>query len=217
MIMRIMPVIAIGAVVVGLLGGASAPALAAPPGAPRAVAAKADPPPMTNKCRKQFKSGFRQKLLHDDWAHAYDYYEGRRKAEQAMYDQLRWMLADPQAQDLIPGLEAAAARDRAAYQPVIAKQRDENYKDLKQFERKFTASGCLTSARSRNIFKDAMRLLRASFQDIYKAHEKLFGVNLAIQTAQADLAGQYMSDADLEAATVEENMHNAWTQARRLY
>lgn len=212
--MRITPAVAVVALVLGLLGGTAAP-VAAQGDPPRVVAAKAEPL-LTKKCRKQLRAGFHQKLWIDNLHHATTYYEGRRTAEQAMYDQLRWALADPEAWDLIPEIEAMAARDRAAYQPVVAKQRDEYNTQTKQFERKFMRSDCLTSAKSTNIFKDAVRYLRAGFKDIYKAHEKLFGVNLAIQTAQADLAGQYLTDADLEYATVVENMWHAREQYRHL-
>ena len=143
------------------------------------------------------------------WAHAYDYYEGRRKAEQVMFDQMRWVLADPQAHDLIPVFEQQAADDRAQYQPVVAKLRDDNFKDIKGFQLKYLHNGCLTKAGTA-IFTDGIRDLRASFKDIYKAHEQLFRVNLALQTAQMDLATQCMQDADLEAATIEENWQRSW-------
>ncbi|HRY10825.1 MAG: hypothetical protein H6526_09455 [Actinobacteria bacterium] len=212
--MRITPTVAAAALVLGLLGGTAAP-VAAQGDPPGAVAAKSEPL-LTKKCRKQFRAGFHDKLWLDNLHHAASYFEGRRKAEQVMYDQLRWALADPEAWDLIPGIEAAAARDRADYQPVVTKQRDEYNTQTKQFERSFTRSDCLTSAKSKNIFKAAMRYLRAGFKDIYKGHEKLFAANGAIQTAQADLAGQYLTDADLEYETVVENALHARKQYREL-
>lgn len=200
------------ALVTGLFTGPVITATA-DPGPPRTAAAKTETL-IKKKCLKGFRADWRV-LNHDVWAHAYDYYEGRRKAEQAMSDQMRWILADPEAHDLIPVFEQQAADDRAQYQPVVAKLRDDNFKDIKAFQSKYLHNGCLSKAGAA-VFNDGIRDLRASFKDIYKAHEQLFRVNLAVQTAQMDLAAQCMQDADLEAATIEENWQRSSKHFLRL-
>ena len=194
------------ALVTGLFAGPTISATA-DPGPPRTTAAKTETL-IKKKCLKGFRADWR-KLNYEVWAHAYDYYEGRRKAEQVMFDQMRWALADPEAHDLIPVFEQAAAVDRAQYQPVVAKLRDDNFKDIKGFQSKYLRNGCLSKPGTA-VFSDGIRDLRASFKDIYKAHEQLFRVNLALQTAQMDLATQCMQDADLEAATIEESWRRSW-------
>lgn len=200
------------AVLVLLLGLGVAPPALADPGPPHAVAAKAQPL-ITKKCQKQFRADWR-KLNHDTWAHAFDYYEARRKAEQVIYDQLRWLLSDPEAQELIPGHEAAAAKVLAEVKPIVASQRDEYLKELDAFAKKYSRK-CL-SDEGTTVFKAGMRALRASFNDIYSAHEQLFRANLAVQTAQADLAGQCLQDADLEASTTEENWRRSYDEFAKL-
>jgi hypothetical protein len=197
------------AVVLGLIAGlfaaTTAPALA-DPAPPRAVSAKAEP--LVKKgCASRFIRTWRR-INHASVAHADYYYESRRKAMQVMYDQLRWLLADPEAQDLIPAHEAMVARDREEYQPLVAKQRDEYLQEVATFRAKYLQGQCL-SKDGKQLFKTGMRYLRRTYQDIYKAHEKLFGMELAVMTAQADLAGQYLQDADLEHATVEENLDHS--------
>lgn len=191
----------------GLFGGAVVAPAVADQESPRSVAAKSEPL-MKKKCRQDFRSRLLDLNL-DVWVHAYNYYEGRRKAEQVMVDQLRWALADPQAHGLIPIIEQAAAVDRANYQPVVAKLRDDNTKDLDKFASRYLGNGCL-SEDGKKLFKGGIKYFRASFKDIYKAHEQLFRVNLAVQTAQMAVAEQALQDADLEAATISENWHHAY-------
>ena len=164
-------------------------------------------PLMKAKCH----SGFRKKrrALARDWAHAYDYYEARRKAVQASYDNLRWLLADPEAHDLIPTFEQSAAKQYADYLPVIAAQRDEKYNGLKAFRAEYLKNGCLPGKKSKATFTAGTKYWRTSLGDIYAAHGRLFRALLALQTAQADLAGQHLTDADMEEATVGENFQHA--------
>lgn len=200
------------ALVAGLFAGIAAPGVADHEPS-RKVAVKSAPL-IKKKCLRGFRADWR-KLNHGDWAHAYEYYEARRKAEQVIYDQLRWLLADPNAHDLIPGHEAAAAIVLAQVQPIVAGLRDENTRSLKAFESKYTGDGCLSRDGER-VFKRGMRALRASFKDIDQAHQQLFRANMAVQTAQADLAGQCLQDADIEAATISENWQRSYDEFRTL-
>lgn len=193
------------ALIAGLLVGAAVPSLANP--GPLRVAAGKSEPLIKQSCQKKFIREWRR-IHHQSVTHADYYYEGRRKAMQVMYDQLRWLLADPQAHELIPAHEAMVARDRETYQPLVAKQRDEYYKEVDTFRATYRHSKCL-SDRGKDLFKTGMRYLRRTFEDIYKAHGKLFGMEGAVITAQADLAGQYLQDADLEHATVVENLDHS--------
>ncbi len=189
-------------VVVSLLGVAAAPAVALQP-TNNSVVAKA-PPLMKKKCVREFRRENREKL-HYRANVAWRTYEQHRKAEQVLYDRLRWFLADPNEHDAIPYLEKGAAEFRALLQPTVAKQRDQLNKDLDHFRSKYLNNGCLPSKEGKSVFKEAMRYYKKSADDIFKAQEQLFAANLAVQTAQADLAGQALQDADLEFATVEEN------------
>lgn len=193
------------ALTAGLLAGATAPTLA-DPAPPHVVAAKSEPL-IKKSCRVAFIAKWRR-IHHRSVTHADYYYESRRKAMQVMYDQLRWLLADPTTHDLIPAHEAAVARDRQTYQPLVAKQRDEYFKEVDTFRAKYLRGTCL-SKDGKVLFKTGMRYLRAIYKDIYKAHENLFGMEQAVETAQADLAGQYLQDADLEHETVVENLDHS--------
>lgn len=167
------------------------------------VSAQASPL-MKKKCVKAFKRDNRGKL-HYRANVAWKTYEQHRASEQVMYDQLRWFLADPNAQEAIPELEKGAAEFLALLQPTVAKQRDKLYKDLDTVRGKYLTNGCLPSKHGKQVFKEAMRFYKNSADDIFKVQERLFAANMAVQTAQADLAGQALQDADLEFATVEEN------------
>lgn len=194
------------ALIAGLFAGTSAPVLADSNPQSRTLNSKTEPL-IKNSCRKDFLRTWRR-IHHRSVTHAAYYYESRRKAMQVAYDQLRWLLADPTTHELIPAHEAAVARDRETYQPLVAKQRDEYYKEVDTFRTAYLHGKCLSKT-GRGVFITGMRYLRATYQDIYKAHEKLFGMEQAVETAQADLAGQYLQDADLEYATVEENFQQA--------
>lgn len=193
------------ALIVGLLAGSPSPALA-DLGPPHAVSAKTEPL-IKKGCGKRFIRQWRR-INHRSVTHADYYYESRRKAMQVMYDQLRWLLANPEAHDLIPAHEALVARDREEYQPLVAKQRDEYYEEVDTFRATYLKGTCL-SKDGKDLFKAGMRYTRRTYQDIYTAHAKLFGMELAVMTAQADVAGQYLQDADLEHSTVEENFGHA--------
>lgn len=195
------------AVLAGLLGGASARGV--PP--PAATDGASQPVPATVVASSSCKAGFRKdlrKINNREWAHAYDYYTARGNAERVLYDQMRWALSDPEAHELIPVYERAAAVDRATYQPVVAGLRDDNKQAVRTFEAKYLAKDCWNK-RGTKTFTSGIRSLKASFADIYKAHEQLFRVNLALQTAQMDKAEQAFADADLEAATISENWNRA--------
>lgn len=194
-------IVALLALVAGLFAGAAVPSVA-DPGPPRAIAAKSEPL-IRPSCKKEFLRAWHQ-ISHIQLPDASYYYESRRKAMQVMYDQLRWLVADPQAHDLIPGHEAMAARDREAYQPIVARQRDKDYKAVKTLRATYLKGNCL-SDRGKDQFKTAMRYLKESFEDIYRAEANLFGMEGAVITAQVDLAGQYLTDADLEYATIDEH------------
>ncbi len=174
-------------------------------GLPGATPQQAPAPPlMKSSCSDTFQRKDLKKL-HYRANVAWTTYEQHRKSEQVLYDQLRWYLADPNEQDSIPVLEQSAAQAADLLKPTVAKQRTKLNKDLKQIRHEYLTNGCLPSDRAKDVFKDALRYYKRSADDIFAAQGRLFAANLAIQTAQADLAGQAISDADLEFATVEEN------------
>lgn len=202
--MKATPILLVASLVLtlGLWAGTASPGFAdeAPP---HTVAGKSEQL-ITSKCRARLRRDWREiNLL--VLSHAFHYYQGRRKAEQVIYDQLRWLLADPEAHDLIPIHEAGAAKINDETKAIVAKQRDEYTAEVNRFEKKYLGRRPCLSEDGARLFKRAMRPFHISLKDIYKAHEQLFRSNFAVQTAQADLAGQALQDADIQSATVEED------------
>ena len=151
----------------------------------------------------------RNQLLEFPEATAWKTYDEHRKSEQVLYDQLRWLLASPDDHDDIPVLEQSAAGLLTLLRPTIVKQRDKTYNRLDRFRDKYLGNGCLGKD-GKSTLKEGVRYWRRHLKDIYKGHERLFAANMAVQTAQADLAGQAMQDAELEVATAQENLERAF-------
>lgn len=185
-----------------LLGGAVTPVVA--DGQINGTVAGKTPALLKKKRMKEFKQDEPRKL-HYRANVAWKTYEQHRKSEQVLCDQLRWFLADPNEQDSIPVLEQSAAQLLAPSRPIVAKQRDQLNKDLDRVRTKCLTNGCLPSKDAKTAFKEALRYYKRSADNIFKAQGRLFAANMALQTAQADLAGKALQDADLEFATVEEN------------
>ncbi len=179
----------------GLLAVSAAPVWAVGPPSAVSVAAKSKLP---DRCRPSYKHDLQRLQRRMDYQQPN--YDAHYASVNHMLDQMVDLIADPDAQDLIPNMENGAAQYRDTMAPIIAGDRSDVTRlvNLVQKQNKSCFQG-----KRQDSFLAGMKAVRSAFKDLFSAYEKALGAAGYLTTAQTAKAQQSLNDAQVEVATVE--------------
>jgi hypothetical protein len=147
------------------------------------------------------------------YANKLDSYRNRMDAENTFYNawkvsveshaqQMALALADPQAQDEIPKMEAMATLERSLLQEDVTKSRDKIYANVAAFKAK--AVDWFKTKADKNRFKARLAIMKSGFSEIVSADADLMGALLDISTAQVGAAQDKVMKSGLTSLTAED-------------
>jgi hypothetical protein len=128
--------------------------------------------------------------------------------------QMALMLADPQAWDKIPEMEAMATLERSLLQKDVKETRDKIYASIAAFRAK--AVDWFKTPADKNRFKARLATMKSGFKEIFSADEDLMGALLDISTAQVGPADEKVMKAGMTSVTAEDLFAKGLKQLRAL-
>jgi hypothetical protein len=129
--------------------------------------------------------------------------------------QMALVLADPEAWDKIPEMEAAATLERSMLQKDVKETRDKLYANIAAFRAK--AVKWFRTTADKNRFKLRLATMKSGFKEIFLAGEDLMGALLNISTAQVGPADEKVMKAGMTSVTAEDLFARGLKQLRALH
>lgn len=195
---------------IGLLAApaVAVPAAATPPAV--AVAAKTKHK-IPDRCWPSYK--YDLQLLHRRMDVQLPHYDSHYESVNGLLDDMVDALSSG-AEEVLPYMEDGAAKYRETMSPIIADDRATVNKILDLVQR--SNKGCFKGNRQ-DKFLAAMKLVRSSYRDLFRAYEKVQMAAYYLTTAQTAKAQEALNNAQVEAATVEAMFDSGMRQLRALW
>lgn len=194
----------------GLLAAPAAPVSAAGPSPVSAIAAK-QKHKLPDRCWPSYKHDLQRLRRRMDYQ--LPHYDSHHASVDKLLDNMVDVLVSG-AHDVLPQMEAGVAEYRETLSPIIAGDRHEVNKLVDQVQKQ--NKNCF-SARRQEKFLTGMKAVRAAFRDLFRSYEKVQMAAGYLTTAQTAKAQEALNDAQLEAATVEDQLDQGIRRLRDLW
>ena len=176
------------------------------------VPIKVDNPHIAQRCRTPYKHDLQrlQRIIDE----ALPYYEAHEQSEQALVTELVALQSQPDAKDLIPVHQLAAAQFRSITIPIVEKAKDTAFDQVK-FVRQ-TYRKCFATEDGKDALNAGADAVRGGFRHLWDAHGELFEANMSVEAGESGSAQQNLTEASVDFLTVEHSLERGMRMLRKL-